>query len=64
MKPVCTHCKREGNTVQKCWALNKRQEKPRPGFVATAVILMEENIVNPNDNFVNEAKLKKRAKKQ
>jgi hypothetical protein len=64
MKPVCTHGKREGHAVQNCWALSKRKDQPRSGFVATAVIFREENIVNPNDHFVNEAKLKKKAKKQ
>ena len=51
MKPVCAHCKREGHTKINCWSLNKRQDKPRPGSVATCVILNEENTVKPRSNY-------------
>ena len=50
MKPICAHCKKEGHIKQNCWALHKRQDKPKPVFAATCVVLKEGTTASPKHN--------------
>ena len=50
MKPICAQCKKEGHTKQNCWALQKRQDKPKPVFAATCVVLKEGTTANSKLN--------------